>query len=355
MYKFILTLFFTITFTFLKAEVKALWVPIWEITSPGKIDTLFQNIKNKKFNQLLVQVRYRGDAAYIPNKRNKSYPNLEAKYHGIKDDKFDPLNYIIKKAAKKKIEIHAWFTTFIITGHDLGKLDSTHVYFRHPEWVTSNFSQESMQHHDDVGAFLDPGIPAVQNYTMNVILDVLSNYQLDGIHLDYIRYPASYFGFNNLAMETYKSEVKYQDATAWIQWKNDQITRFVARVSQAAKEISPNIQMSAAVFPSISDALERYSQDWTFWLEKDYLDAVYTMSYTKSTEKLETDLTFLNNFNLNEKIVVGLRAWQNGESYTTGQIMDKIQIIESMKFGGFALFSYTGIKQNYYQKYLRIK
>ncbi|MCF7868845.1 MAG: family 10 glycosylhydrolase [Candidatus Cloacimonetes bacterium] len=341
--------------TFLKAEIKALWVPIWEITRPGKIDTLFQDIRYQNFNQLLVQVRYRGDAAYIPNKRNKAYPNEEVKYHGITDSDFDPLGYIIKEAKKRKIEVHAWFTTFIITGHDLTKLDSSHVYFLHPEWVTTNFSKESMKYHDDVGAFLDPGIPAVQEYTINVILDVLSNYQLDGIHLDYIRYPAGYFGFNKLAMETYKSEVKYQDATSWIQWKNDQITRFVARISMAAKEISPNVKISAAVFPSVSDALERYSQDWKFWLEKDYIDAAYTMSYTKSTDRLESDLTFLSNFGLNDKIVVGLRAWQDGEHYAVGEVKDKIKLIRKMNFAGFSLFSYTGLKNEHYKKYLRIQ
>lgn len=353
--RWVLTIFFLLLSSLLSGEVKALWIPIWEITSSGKIDTLFQDIEKQKFNQLLVQVRYRGDAAYIPNKRNKAFLNQEVKYHGISEPNFDPLDYLIKKAGQRGIEVHAWFTTFVITSHDLTKLDSSHVYFQHPEWVTTDFAQESMKYHDDVGAFLDPGIPAVQEYTRNIILDVLSNYQIDGIHLDYIRYPASYFGFNELAMTTYQQEVKYQDATTWIQWKTDQITRFVASVSLAAKEISPAIKISAAVFPAIYDALENYSQDWKFWLEKDYVDKVYTMSYTKATEKLETDLSFLSNLGFNDKIVIGLRAWQNGEAYSVGQIMDKIQVVENLKYAGFALFSYSGIKQEYYKKYLRIR
>ncbi len=345
-------LFFAIC---LQAESRALWVPIWELTSQGKIDTLFQDIRGHNFNQFLVQVRYRGDAAYIPNRIDSSFANNEVRYHGIKDPDFDPLSYIIEQAEKRKIEVHAWLTTFIITGHDLTRLDSSHVYFQHPEWVTSNFTKISMKHNDDMGAFLDPGIPAVQNYTLNVILDIVTNYQLDGIHLDYIRYPGMYFGFNELAKATYKSEVKYQDAASWLRWKNDQITRFVARVSQSAKEISPNLILSAAVFPGINEALEKYSQDWMFWLEKGYIDIAYTMSYTTSTERLQSDLTFTNNFGLTEKIVVGLRAWNHGNSYSAEQIRQKINIVNAMNYAGYALFSYTGIRQENYLKKLRIK
>ncbi|MDO9578326.1 MAG: family 10 glycosylhydrolase [Candidatus Cloacimonadales bacterium] len=353
--KIIIYIFFIFNVNFLKAEIKALWVPIWEINRAGKIDTLFLDIEDQEFDQLLVQVRYRGDAAYIPNKRDASFPNPEKKYFGISDSTFDPLEYIIDKAEEREIEVHAWFTTFIITGHDLTKLDSSHVFFTHPEWITSQFTSQPMDYQEDMGAFLDPGIPEVQDYTLNVILDVVANYAIDGIHLDYIRYPGTYFGFNELAKKTFKAEVKYQDANSWQQWKLDQVTRFVAKVSQSAKEISPEIRVSAAVFSDADEAHEKYSQDWMFWLDKGYIDEAYTMSYTTSTKRLEQDLTFLKNYKLNDKIVIGLRAWENGNSYPAGKIKEKIKVIGKLDYAGFALFSYSGIKQAEYFKNLKIK
>ncbi|HPR17960.1 MAG TPA: family 10 glycosylhydrolase [Candidatus Cloacimonadota bacterium] len=338
-----------------QAEVRALWVPIWEMTTAEQIDTLFSDLENQDFTQIMAQVRYRGDAAYKPNKHDDSFPNPEKRYFALQKNSFDPLEYLIKKAEKKGIEVHAWFATFIITGHDLTRLDSSHVYFQHPEWLTSDFNQESMKYQDDVGAFLDPGIPAVQNFTMNVILDVVTNYAIDGIHLDYVRYPGMYFGFNELAKQTYKSEVKYQDANSWLQWKVDQITRFVARVSQTAKEISPNLIVSAAVFPDGQNALDMYSQDWMFWLEKNYIDLAYTMSYTSSTPKLDADLSYLQSYNSDKKIVVGLRAWKNSDAYQAKEIQDKIKLVRKKDFAGFALFSYAGIKGAGYFKELKIK
>jgi uncharacterized lipoprotein YddW (UPF0748 family) len=304
---------------------------------------------------LLVQVRYRGDAAYVPNKHDSSFSNPEKKYFAISDTLFDPLEYMISEADKREMEVHAWFSTFVITGHDLTKLDSSHVYFRHPEWITSQFDTQSMHYQDDMGAFLDPGIPAVQDYTLNVILDVVTNYDLDGIQLDYIRYPGTYYGFNELAKQTFKAEVKYQDAISWQQWKLDQVTRFVAKVSQFAKEISPEIQISAAVFPNVDNAREIYSQDWLFWLGKGYIDKAYTMSYTTSSEKLEQDLTYLKNYKLHSKTVIGLRAWQNGSFYPASLINEKIKIVKKMNYAGFALFSYSGLKQENYFKDLKIK
>lgn len=339
----------------LQAEIKALWVPIWEINRAGKIDTLFQDIADQKIDQLLVQVRYRGDAAYVPNKRDASFPNREKKYFAICDSLFDPLEYVISKAEEKEIEVHAWLTAFIITGHDLNKLDSTHVYFQHPEWITSQFTSQPMNYQDDMGAFLDPGIPAVQDYTLNVILDVVTNYAIDGIHLDYIRYPGTYFGFNELAKKTFKAEVKYQDANSWQQWKLDQVTRFVAKAAQYAKEISPQIKISAAVFADIEEARDKYSQDWILWLNKGYIDRAYTMSYTTSSEKLEKQLTFLKNYQMPAKTIIGLRAWDNENSYPASQIREKIKIVRKLNYAGFALFSYSGIKQARFFEELKIK
>lgn len=353
--KFELIIVILFTCNFLKAEIKALWVPIWEINSVEKIDALMEELKGKNLNQLLVQVRYRGDAAYVPNKKDSTYFNPEKRYHAITDSLFDPLDYIISKAGERKLEVHAWFPAFVITGHDLTKLDSSHVYFTKPQWITANFHKQPMKPQDDVGSFLDPGIPEVQNYNLNVIMDIISNYDLAGFHLDYIRYPETEFGYNELAMQVFREEVKYQDAESWQNWKREQISRFVKNVNEKVKKIKPALQITAAVFPDPDEAAERYRQDWQHWLKEGFLDKVYLMAYTKSTEKLETDLTYLANLKLSKKIVVGLRAWSSADDYNADEINDKLKIAAKKKFAGIALFSYSGLKQNKMFSDLKIK
>ncbi len=338
----------------LNAEIRAMWVPIWEITTPEKANNVIDDLNKNNINQLLVQIRYRGDAAYTPNKVSNFYKNNEKQYHAIKDSLFDPLDYILTINNNPELEIHAWFTTFVITGHKLENLHPEHVYFTKPEWVTCDFSQDKMDFQSYMGAYLDPGIPQVQEYTKNVILDLVTNYKVDGIHLDYIRYPDSHYGFSELALEAYKRDVKFQDADAWKKWKEDQITNFMKDIYSNIKKITPDVQVTAAVISNLDEA-ERYSQNWIKWLQEGYLDRAYLMEYSTSTSTIKKHLTFLSNYDLNEKIVVGLRCWSTAYKYPAYKINEKMKLVNKKNFKGFALFSYTGIRESEYFKSLKIK
>ncbi len=348
---FILILLISIS---LYAEIRAVWVPIWEITTPEKADKVIDDLNKNNVNQLLIQIRYRGDAAYKPNRVSNFYKNNEKRYHAIKDSLFDPLEYILEKNTNPKLKIQAWIPTFVITGHKLENLHPEHIYFTHPQWVTCDFSQEKMNYETYMGAYLDPGIPQVQEYTKNVILDLVSNYKVDGIHLDYIRYPDSHYGFSELALEAYRNDIKFQDADAWKQWKEDQITNFMKDIYSNVKKISPEIQVTAAVISNLDEA-ERYSQNWIKWLQEEYLDKAYLMEYSTSTSTIEKHLTFLSNYDLNERIVVGLRCWSTAYKYPAYKINEKMKLVNKKKFKGYALFSYTGIRESEYFKSLKIK
>ncbi|MBL7148935.1 MAG: hypothetical protein ISS80_02565, partial [Candidatus Cloacimonetes bacterium] len=150
-------LFLIIFATSMHGDIRAVWVPLWEITTLEKADTVFIELSKHNVNQILLQVRYRGDTGYIPNRYNNFYPNPEKRYHALVDSLFDPLDYFIKKGRAADMEVHVWFTVFVITGHDLTVFDSTHVYFSNPDWVTTNYSQTPMNYELLEGAFFDPG------------------------------------------------------------------------------------------------------------------------------------------------------------------------------------------------------
>lgn len=336
--------------SFLLSKTRAIWIPIWEVTSKEKIDNLLTDVKTHDFDKMLVQVRYRGDVAYFPNKFNSYYPNKENKYHAIADSLFDPLGYIIDHARKLDIEVHAWFPTFVITGHDLSKLDPANPYFTNPEWITVDNTGNKMDYDSYEGAFLDPGITEVQNYTESVIMDIAANYDVDGIHLDYIRYPDSYFGYNLLARKKYISAIKEPSGENWSKWKEEQITAFVRKIHNNLKKTAPTLQLTAAVIPDINKAVKRYSQNWLNWLETGIIDQVYLMEYTTSTTTLESNLNFASQFKQNNNIIVGLRAWSTQFTYPSKKINEKIKLVNASNFAGYALYSYTGIiGSNYFE------
>ena len=249
--------------------------------------------------------------------------------------------------------MHAWFPVFVITGHDLTIFDSTHIYFSNFQWVTTDYSHKPMNFELLEGAFSDPGIPEVQDYTFNVLMDIVVNYDIDGIHLDYIRYPGQEFGYNELAVKKYKRDIELQDAENWQNWKEKQVSNFVRKVYDKVKEISENLQVTAAVIANPDDAQEYYSQNWIEWLKHGFIDKVYLMAYTTSTDLLENKLTYLTNLDMNDKIVVGLRSWSESKKYTAYEINEKIMLSRKMDFAGFALFSYSGIRKSEYFKELK--
>ena len=189
----ILLLFITISFS-LNCLTKSIWVTSWDLTNPERIDQILKDCDRYKIDRIMAEVRYRGDALYTPNRTDSTFHNPEPRSYLLPDSvQWDPLAYLIDESAKYDIEIHAWLTTFVATTRKIEVLDSTHVYFQRPEWITYDYHKRSMDPDSHEGAFLDPGIPDVHRYLLNIIMDIVSNYDLDGIHLDYIRYPGPDF------------------------------------------------------------------------------------------------------------------------------------------------------------------
>ncbi|MCD4820295.1 MAG: family 10 glycosylhydrolase [Candidatus Cloacimonetes bacterium] len=334
------------------SKIRAVWVPIWDLATPEKIDkVVYESIQNN-FNQLLAEVRYRGDALYFANKHDSTFANPEKMSYVVKDSLFDPLEYLISKGKKNGIEIHAWLTMYVVTPHKIQQLYPEHIYFTHPNWITFKNDKIQMSCNSFEGAYLDPGLAEVQNYLFNIAMDIALNYDIDGIHLDYIRYPDMEFGYHPLVRENYKHKIKYQDAESWQKWKEMQISGLVEKINAGIRDLNKNIELTAAVIAKPEVAQNRYSQNWVGWLEKDIIDRVYLMAYTKFTDEFESLVDTVSGFNNNQKIVFGLRAWDNSKKYKAKEIMEKIEIVKN-EFAGIALFSSTGIRQNKYNKVLK--
>ena len=341
-----------LTFLFINialfSETKAIWVPVWDLTDSLKIKEIVSLAKSNGINEILAEIRYRGDALYCPNKNSSTYKNTEKFCYVLKDTLFDPFDYLIKTAHKQHIDVQAWVTTFVVTSHNMKNIDKDHIIKQHPEWVTYDFENRKMKPNTLEGAYLDPGIPAVQKYLTDIFLDIVENYKPDGLQLDYVRYPDIIYGYNPLSWKRFVSQSKTNDGAEWIKWRQQQVTNFVKKLNKKIKVISPETKLTAAVIWKIKAARERFSQDWIDWITKDYVDKVYLMAYTKSNDEFEAITDTLSTFKLNKKIVVGLRAWDDAKKYKAQEIIQKIAFVRKKKFKGFALFSSTGLSQNNY-------
>jgi uncharacterized lipoprotein YddW (UPF0748 family) len=342
------TLFIVLSFNSTYSQNKAIWATIWSVNNSNKIDDIVLFAENNNFNQIFIQTRYRADALYFPNKNDSTFENSEPRSYILRGNDFDPLEYLIKKLKGTDIEVHAWIPVFVLTPHDLMKIDTNHLYFHHSEWITLSEDGKKMMYNEHEGAFLDPGIPAVQTYMLNIIGDIAKNYDIDGIQLDYIRYPDSIYGYNQLALEHFKQS-GYVDFN---KWKEDQINGFVNKAFIELKNIDPKLKLSAAVYANQSKAINKLSQNWKKWLTNYYVDNVYVMAYNTSNSSFENVINGIEDVNRNKTTIV-LRAWKDKKPYNYSQINDKLNISKRYGFINFGFYSYSGLVRNNYIKHIK--
>jgi uncharacterized lipoprotein YddW (UPF0748 family) len=239
----ILITFLFLTITCLTAEIRAVWVTPWDLDTPAKCDKVIQTMKTAHQNQILAEVRYRSDAMYLPNRENCQYPNPDPRCYLLKNSSFDALAYLIEKAKPENIEVHAWLVIMAASTIHVDLQSSDHLYYQHPEWFTWGPNGRMREAEGSMGIFIDPGIPQVQEYLVNVIRDIVVNYpDLDGIHLDYIRYPGRQYGKNPTSLEIYLSGTDVDTPKAWQNWRREQINHVVERMYAEVKSLSPIIQ-----------------------------------------------------------------------------------------------------------------
>ncbi len=333
-------------------EIRSLWALPWDISSPERVAKLVETAINNHQNELLVEVRYRSDALYDTSRGAASYPNPEPRSHVLELPGYDPLADVIQLAHAAGIQVHAWVIAFNATPLDKALLQRNYIYNEHPEWITYDKNGRIMATSTQYGYYIDPGIPEVQDYLLNIIGNLVSGYpELDGIQLDYIRYPNATLGYHPVSLKRYADYCAAGAEISFNEWRIMQITSFVQRFQSLVKGIAPHLITSAAVFADIADANVDYAQDWTKWLQYGYIDRVYPMAYSTNITTFANQLQRYKLLNRNEGIVIGTRAWRDDggslllpQGFNLAALTKRIEHVRENNFAGIALFSYSGIK-----------
>lgn len=337
-------------------EIRSLWVLPWSISEPSSIDRLIRQAVNNGQNELLVEVRYRSDALYTPNRAVDTYPNPECRSYILTREGFDPLAYVLEQGHANNLSVQAWVVVFNATPLASHLLEQNYIYRNHRGWLTYEQREGMMRSTEAFGYFIDPGIPDAALHVHNVICDLASGYpELDGIHLDYVRYPNTNYGHHPTSIARFNLQKRVQPDLTWNAWRIRQVTDFLSTLRAELRIIHPGLSLSAAVFPDISEARNQYAQDWYDWLEKDLLDRVYPMLYHVDDDAFRRVLDQMGNSGYKDKIVMGLRAWDQGGasllpangSYASGydvyDLLERIEWTRQRRFPGIALFSYDGL------------
>ena len=339
-------------------ENRALWIVRDHIVTKSSIDEILKFAENNNYNNLFVQIRGRGDAYYSSK--------LVPRTHLLQKSNFDPLDYILKKSKGRKIKIHAWLNVYYLWSSSEKPIQNDHLLLTHPEWLdTKNPDMMNVSETLDLmkknknangeGFYLAPTHPEVDAHLQNIITELLQNYQLDGIHFDYIRFHASGWGMNPVGLKIFLNysgsmpgipSIPLQDKPSFSNFKKNAITRFLKKSSMRIRAYQPNCIISAAVKPNMELAHKTFSQEWDVWLDKGYIDWAVPMNYTRNNQIFKNNISSILNSlkpKFVDNVIMGIGIYnQNHDS--AGM---KIQETKKYKFGGISIFSYTVFKDDF--------
>lgn len=281
-------------------EARAVWYSRFEYCGATRTydqDSIRQHITqviNKaadaNFNIILFQIRGNGDAYY----RSDIEPWGEHLTGELgKDPGWDPLEFAIEQAHSRGLELHAWVNTFPVWRGTTPPKETTppSPYLAHPEWLVCDSSgtpQPLSSHY----VSLSPGIPQVHDYLINLALDIIKRYDIDGIHFDYIRYPEGSvdngYSHDSISVKRFNDREKCNPFDMdWADWQREQLNQFVYKMYNAVHKEDPAIKMSAATIGSYDEgawtAYHAVFQDGRRWAELGKVDYLAPMIYWERT------------------------------------------------------------------------
>ena len=268
--------------------IRAIWVTRWDYKKPQDIKTIMANCQTAGFNTVLFQVRGNGTAFY----RSRLEPWADEL--GGRDPGFDPLALACREAHRRGLSIHAWMNVLPGWRGTKPPTNPNQLYHTHPDW----FWHDANGQRQPLGWYcsLNPCYPEVRQYLARVAREIVDRYHVDGLHLDYIRFPnersPAYKGWakvpdyprdpRTLGMfRRATGKTPQQDPALWRQWRTDQVTQLVREIRHAVWKANPRVMLGAAVGPDMTKAKVKHFQDTRRWMREGLVDIVFPMNYTK--------------------------------------------------------------------------
>ena len=304
-------------------ETRALWVGSQDVLAREAIDAVVARANEARLNVLVVGIlRRAGITAHSP-----LLPLTEGVEEGL-----DPLGYLIERAHAEGLEVHPWFT----------------VTYRRSQF-RDRFGGVDMI--DAQGEVLSSGAdvhrPRYRDFIVNVMAGVARDYEVDGIHLDYIRS----MGQCHCAAcrEEFQAKFGYPlekaDETDWIAWQREAVGDIVRRTAERVRVSRPNAVMSAAVFSNMASGAFQ-GQDPAGWARRGWMDVIIPMDYKMQTLLVHaTEQEFLDALDDDERLVTGLCLYQRGGGGPSPRpaslVQEQIDVIRRMGIHGYCLFAAT--------------
>ncbi len=300
-------------------EFRATWVVTWDLINSGSsveenqalARSIMDNHRKGNMNAVLWQARQSG-TAYYPS----SYEPWGS-YAGHQDPGYDPLAYAVEEAHKRGLELHAWMNVFEARSSYPGSPSQ-----EHEEWICRDRDGNPMTSN----LALSPGLEAVREYLLSVAMEIVDNYDIDGLHLDYVRWNEFTSSQRSRGFARLVEENRYSDGMiteeqirelqenpggrylydaahpysedppdsvdggqfpSWEDWWRWTVTEFVRVLHDSIQAVKPWVRLSVAALGKYNwSGWQGYGvvyQDAALWFNEGHIDQLTPMHYHWTT------------------------------------------------------------------------
>lgn len=276
------------------AQTRGMWVHLFDdsLKSRAGIEKVLDTATRANLNTVIVQSARRQDAYYdsevIPRTPD---PRMPAD--------LDMLDRLIPAAHARGIEVEVWYSL-------MPAYHSAYAGLRLPDGLVwkehgpgnTDYWVTILEDGVTASSYLDPAVPGVQEHVVSMLTDVVRNYDVDGVHLDYLRYDGARWGYHPIALERFREQTGRADRPAandaqWGDWRREQTAELARRIYTEIAAVDPTVPVTMAAIaqgegPSGADLDASYRsrrayadkfQHWAGWVEGGFMDRAILMDY----------------------------------------------------------------------------
>jgi uncharacterized lipoprotein YddW (UPF0748 family) len=348
-------------------EARALWVTRWDYSDSEDVQEIVNRAADANFNILFFQVRGVADAYYRSN-----YEPWAERLTGTlgQDPGWDPLATAVEMAHAVGLELHAWINIYPVwVTSSKGDAPPQDVTPQHLFWKLSHaYGWADWRQWDEEGPMLlddyppsiylcaSPAVTLTVEHIVSVCQDIVTNYDVDGVHLDNIRYAGPEFSHDPISEATFAQAQIFDPDLIWEDWQRAQVTHLVGQIYEQVILTHQNVMLTAAVWPIYrdywdwitNDGYDGYYQDSQGWMREEVIDAIAPMLYTITVKDYPDRFDvlvrdFVSNAN-GRHVYPGITA----DYASFDAIWSRIEMARQAGAAGQAIFSYSYINQRDY-------
>ena len=310
-------------------------------------------LKQKGYNAVFMQVRPAADAFYL-----SSYEPWSIYLTGDQgtDPGYDPLAFAIEECHKRKMSLHAWMNPYRAVQNIYGPAQSPgHITKTHPEWFITYGRQK----------LFNPGLPEVWKYITNIAAEIVTKYDVDGLHMDDYFYPYRQAGNPFPDANTY---LKFNRGLLLDDWRRSNVDTVIHMLHDTIKSIKPNLPFGISPFGvwrnASSDTAGSYTRagqtnyddlyaDILKWMKNDWIDYAAPQLYWECGNKLcdyHVLAQWWKNHSYGKHIYAGLASYRVGEKTPSWNghagIKKQYQLSKSYGLQGVIFYNTNSILKN---------